>query len=273
MKKIVMTLASGLLVLLFSGAAYAENGLFIGIDSSPADFIQTGYAEAVLTARFVIDGKPVPGAAVHWKIMSADNQSAAMPPQQKNSIAGLSWGLPGPEHSSATPQASCQTDHDGTAKITLADIIGERIVSIRAFISYQGKTFTEDGSVIFGKGPLSVFASPPIGPLSWLELYEVCNGIPYEGEPSEWKTGQGLVGGVGLPTMQQIQSVSLPGDYNKQAGARGAAIAAGWPHDRRYWNARAVMAKRASHVDIRNGNPHGSGGNDVTGKEYGVCLR
>ena len=154
MKKIVRTLASGLLVLLFSGASYDENGLFIGIDSSPADFIQTGYAEAVLTARFVIDGKPVPGAAVHWKIMSADNQSAALPPQQKNSIAGLSMGLPGPEHSSATTQASCQTDHNGPAKITLSDIIGGRSVSNRAFLSSRGNKFTEDASVIFVSGYL-----------------------------------------------------------------------------------------------------------------------
>lgn len=76
-----------------------------------------------------------------------------------------------------------------------------------------------------------------------------------------------------MPTLVQMQAVSLPGKYNRNGNAYGAALAAGWPTDRRYWNARPVMQSRASHVSLLDGNYHGSGGNDINAEEYGVCLK
>lgn len=52
------------------------------------------------------------------------------------------------------------------------------------------------------------------------------------------------------------------------------ALAAGWPGDRgRWWLGGAVMPGRAMHVDIRDGNPHGSGGADPAAGAWGVCLK
>lgn len=76
-----------------------------------------------------------------------------------------------------------------------------------------------------------------------------------------------------MPSLQNIQAVSLPGKYNREASARGAALAAGWSDDARYRNSRVVMANRASHVSLTDGDFHGSGGNDVNSTEYAVCLK
>lgn len=257
----------------FTETAFAGGSLQIRQENLSGDFIQKGYAEVTLTAQLIIDELPVPEVAVNWSILSADNRSTAIVSERKTSLAGLSWERPAPGNAGAVMNAVTTTDKQGVAALPLTDIIGERTVTVRAQVSYKGKLHTAEDSLTFGKGPLSLFLTPPIGPLSWLELYEICNGTPYGGEPSQWVIGQGFAGGDKVPGMQQIQSVSLPGEFNKQPEAMGAAVAAGWQDDHRYWNGRAVMTMRAGHVDIQNGNPHGSGGNDVNGKEYGVCLR
>jgi hypothetical protein len=272
MKMAIATFEYIIFMTLLVGQASASQSLNIIQENQGVNFLQKGYEEISLKLQFNLDGTPIQGAHVQWTILNSDNNSDAMSPDHKTSIAGLSWEKPAPGNIGAITKYVTVTDNQGMSVISLVDIVGERTVTVQAQVSYEGNLYKRECSVTFGKGPLSVFSSPPIGPLSWLDLYKKCNSEPYSGEPSRWEIGQGFAGGAKLPTMQQIQAVSLPGEYNKQANAMGAAIAAGWPNDHRYWNGRVVMKMRASHVDIRDGNPHGSGGNNVHGEEYGVCL-
>ncbi len=273
MKNIIIMLILSLLTVQSAEICFADDILQIKQTGKNKYFIQKGYAEVMLVLQFIVDGKTIPDAAVQWRILDADNYSAAMPFDQKDSIAGLSFGGAAIGNVDAVLIHQDLTDNEGISEVVLTDIIGERSAYIEAQTTYEGKLYTGKCSVVFGKGPLSLFASPPVGPLSWLELYKKCNKETYNGDPSRWKVGQDDAGGAKIPSMPQMQSISLPGEYNKAINANGAAVAAGWPSDHRYWNGRVVMKMRASHVDIQNGNPHGSGGNNVHESEYGVCLK
>jgi hypothetical protein len=58
------------------------------------------------------------------------------------------------------------TTSSGSVKLT--DVVGERIVTLKAETTINGFPFRETIDVSFGKGPLSVFAKPPInGGLPW----------------------------------------------------------------------------------------------------------
>lgn len=259
--------------LALSGAGHARGSLAVAVDSTSGDFIDAGHAQARLSASLVVDGEPVVGADVVWTVSSAANHSAAMPAGRNENTAGLAWTTAVRGNAAPIPELTTATDGSGSATAVLTDIIGERSVLVRATALSGGRSYSAEREVVFGKGPLSVFAAPLPEPVSWLELYGICNGRAYGGDPSQWVIGQGFEGGDKLPTMEHIQAVSLPGKYNKHPAAMGAAVAAGWPEDRRYWKGRVVMKMRAGHVNIRDGNPHGSGGQLVGNKEYGVCLR
>ena len=258
--------------ILFSVAAHAEDALTIELKSMSGDFVETGYATAEMSAVFNKDGKPVGGVPVSWKITAVENRSEAMPLSAKNRIEGLSWDHPD-RSVEKIGEFFTVTDSTGTVRAKLTDIIGERTVTVAATAAYGGGKYHGGYPVVFGNGPLSIFNAPLPEPVTWLELYETCNGKPYPGTPADWKIGIGRVGGDKMPSLEQMQSISMPSEYNKARNAMAAAVTAGWPTDRRYWNDRAVMQGRASHMDIRNGTHHGSGGNDVKAKEYGACLR
>lgn len=271
-----MTRNISIIILLFSmifftRGAYAEVEIMFFPMEKSADFVSTGYAVIPIVIQLAENGNPLGDQTIDLDIVSAKNYSAAFAEERKNGVFGLSWQKPALGGMDAITHISIVTNIDGQVEAVLTDIIGERDVTVRAKLA-NGKQ-SIDHIVTFGKGPLSVFAFPPTETVSWLELYEKCNGEKYGGNPKTWKVGQGYEGGSKLPSMEQIQAVSLPGKYNKQKNALGAALAAGWPVDHRYWNGRAVMQSRASHVDIRDGNIHGSGGNDVHEYEYGICLK
>lgn len=256
----------------FSALACASGSLSLVVESVDGDFVETGFALARFRAVFEAHGKPVAGQAVNWRVISVKNRSEAMPEGRENRVEGLRWEHPYPGTLKIGEWPSV-TDDQGAARAALADIIGERTVLLRAYAVYEGKEYSAEAAVDFGKGPLSVFAAPLPQPVTWLELYAICNGEPYSGDPEAWEVGIGMVGGGKMPSMQQVQAVSMPAEYNQLPSAMGAAVVAGWPRDKRYWNGRAVMKGRASHVNLMDGNPHGSGGNSVHAKEYGVCLR
>lgn len=258
--------------ILFSVAAHAEDSLTIELKSLSGDFVETGYAAAEMSAVFKKDGKPVSGVPVSWKIAAVENRSEALPLSAKNRIEGLSWEHPD-RSGKKIGEFATVTNSTGTARAKLTDIIGERTVTVAVTAAYGGSKYHSGQTVAFGNGPLSIFAAPLPEPVTWIELYAICNGKPYLGNPVDWKIGIGRVGGEKMPSLEQMQSISMPSEYNKAQNAMAATVAAGWPTDRRYWNGRAVMQGRASHMDIRNGTHHGSGGNDVNAKEYGVCLR
>jgi hypothetical protein len=258
--------------LLAASPAYAGDVLSLELAKVTDNFFTTGYGQAELTAVFMQNGTPVVGVPVIWKIRAVENRSEALPPSEKQRVEGLRWEHPYPS-GKKIGAFTAATNSAGTAIAILTDIIGERTVIVSATAEYNGIIFSAEQKVVFGNGPLSLFAAPLSNPVTWLELYEICNGEPYQGNPADWEIGIGVVGGGKMPSLKQMQAISMPSEYNRAPNAIAAAVVAGWPTDRRYWTSRAVMKGRAGHMDILNGTQHGSGGNDVFSKEYGVCLK
>lgn len=253
------------------GHANAE--LLITGEVADAQFLDTGRAEARLSAVLRVDGKPAAGTGIVWSVVAVRNESPAMPAGQDAKNTGLSWETAIPANTRPLEDATTVTDDEGRAGIVITDIIGERSVTVRATALHDGREYNAEQELVFGKGPLSLFSAPRPERVSWLELYTVCNGRTYDGDPEQWRIGQGAAGGKKMPTVEQVQAVSLTGKYNALPSAMGAAIAAGWPTDGRYWADGVVMKMRAEHVNLQDGNLHGFGGNSITAKEYGVCLR
>lgn len=282
-------------------AAHAEHSLHITVVEPDDDFIDTGFAEAGLSAVLTRNGMPASDVEVVWEVIAVDTFCPAVPEAYRSRISGLSWVKPVPGRTDPVEPMSSTTDASGRAEAVLTDIIGERTVLVRATAVLDGEIIAAERKVRFGKGPLSIFASPFPEMLSWLDFYKACNGTPYSGDPLAWSTGVPGVGGPKMPTLEQMKTVSMTGKYNTLPSAMGAAVAAGWPTGepdddlggrpdagqegglggepdggpggRRYWANRGTMKGRASHISIRDGNPHGFGGNDVWAREYGVCLR
>lgn len=250
----------------------AADGLSIELRSISGDFIDTGYAAAEMVATFTYGDSLVSSVPIYWEVVSVENRSVALPSAERDRREGLRWEHPFPS-GKKIGVAHSMTDADGLAQMILTDSVGERSVMVAATAKYNGQTYRAEQKLEFGNGPLSIFAAPLPEPVTWLELYAICNGVPYSGDPANWYTGMGLVGGEKMPSLEQMQTISMPSEYNTQPNALAAAAVAGWPTGKRYWNARAVMQNRASHIDILSGNHHGYGGNDVNAKEYGVCLR
>lgn len=102
---------------------------------------------------------------------------------------------------------------------SLTDIVGERDVTVQASVTLKktGTTHTATARVVFGKGPLSVFAGAPLKVgTTWKEAVSRCGGK----DNPDVETYQP---GTCLPSREQLQAVS---------GARkGAAFAAGWPQN------------------------------------------
>jgi hypothetical protein len=257
--KVIVLLLQYLLIVLHN-AAFGAQSVEMKDVGRGGDFIDKGYAQIELA----VSDLPA-NAEIEWSAVSVRNRSLAMAEGWEQRITGLSWGeaVPG------------NTAPIGTIKgnaIILTDIIGERSVVVAAKIKIDEKNITIVQTVLFGKGPLSVFSEPLNKQLSWYEAYKICNGGDYAGEPSKWKIGTGYVGGGKLPRREHLQAVSMPGDKNPVPYAMGAAIAAGWKSGW-YWNGNAVMRDRASHVNLNNGTNHGSGGRDVRHAEYITCLK
>lgn len=259
-----------LFFLLFAYPASSTEALKLKIISQDDDFTHRGYSTAKLAVFVENSGRPLADVPVILSVVSASNHSAAMAEGWQDKITGLSWDKPISGQTSAPEHITNVTDLTGTAFRMLVDIVGERTVRVRAFI--PGTDLYDEIDIVFGKGPLSVFSAPFPTKMNWLEAYARCNGTEYNGRPENWEIGMGHLGGRGMPVMAQLQAVSMPGGENPVTYAMGAALAAGW-REGWYWNGRAVMKDRASHVNLSTGTNHGSGGRDVRQVEYTVCTK
>ncbi len=252
MKTILLFLS----ILLLCGTTYAQN---INIDSHVEQYNTHGFASTTLTMHGINAGDDIT-----WSIVAVDNKLDNVKVNIGNKITGLSWDKP-------IAGMSIISTHNGQS-VTLFDIIGNRDVNIVANIKTRDKTITLPITITFGDGLLAPFDKPTDIEITWLDAYKMCNGVGYKGDPNDWFIGIGIVGGEQMPTMAQLQAIAMPSDKNEAKHAMGAAIAAGWKIGW-YWNSRAVMTRRASHINLENGARHGSGGNDVHNTEYAVCIR
>jgi hypothetical protein len=227
------------------------------------------YSTASFQAK-VVDGSgnPVNGATVTWSVETAQNNSPAMMSGWGSRKTGLTWG--------ATPEAgltyvelqqerisgtTSATNASGEASMQLTDIVGERVITVKAEVLIGGTTYSVTQAVSFGNGPLSVF-NAPMGTsspyLDWDESYQACNGTayPYGPDHSTGWTSEAYVGGGKMPTRAEMQAVSpyYTGGttYNPNTAAQGAGVAAGWP-GYVYWSGEAYGADDAFYVGLDDG--------------------
>jgi hypothetical protein len=107
------------------------------------------------------------------------------------------------------------------ASVSLTDIVGSRKVVLKAVI--DGMSVESDPfPVIFGAGPLSVFASQPLGTsYNWFDAADACKGTAGDLALDMY---QPL---TKLPTQAQLKAVATSG----AGGQNGASQAAGWIND------------------------------------------
>ena len=109
----------------------------------------------------------------------------------------------------------------------------------------------------FGKGPLSRFTKPAETPVDYSSHETRCREL-----------------GGKLPSVADLQAVSLKGRYNALSNAFGAGIAAGWPYDIHYWGEpSSAMPGRVRQLQIRNGSPHEAGAIPKSSLRHSVCLK
>lgn len=259
--KIFETAAAAIALAALSPAAIAALALSGSAEVEDSAFLAKGFAEAAFSVRVTKDGAPQPGVAVRWRVVRSENRGAVAPGWEA-SFSGLSWMSPVPGGRGNRPELRSVTDKDGVARAKLFDIVGERRVTVQAAPAGapEGKAVSIEAA--FGKGPLSRFARPEPAPVSWKHFYESCR-----------KAAKKAVPELLIPSVEDLQTVALPGEYNKNPAAYGAALAAGWPIDLRWLALPRPGADRARHLDLATGNPHGFGGVDFETPQRAVKLR
>lgn len=177
-------------------------------------FGSDNYQTITLTATLTIDGQEVQlgDGDVTWSVASSTVSCAAWR-RGASACNGLTWGQ---KPLSLTPDDAAENDMAAPADNApdgktayLTDIVGERTVTVRATVTYNGQPYTAEMTVTFGKGPLAVFSDGPFEPMYDISI---CGGRREN-----------------LPTAPELQAVSAPSNLNPGANARGAAFAAKWP--------------------------------------------
>ena len=177
---------------------------------------------------------PLDSATVTWTVESSTVNSAAWN-RNTGVYNGLTWGmtplsLSAAEGDKTTPGGTAPT----SAEAYLTDIVGEREVTVKASVEYNGQTYEAAETVKFGEGPLAVFQKP-LHNMTWTEAERTCGS--YHGETN-------------LPRKEELQAVSGGSGY-------GAAFAAGWPANRYgnllYWTGELHGSVSAWVVYLYNG--------------------
>ncbi|WP_300810970.1 hypothetical protein, partial [uncultured Desulfovibrio sp.] len=216
-------------------------------------FVGDKYQTIKLTATLVIDGKEVSldGTPVTWTVESSSVSCEAWM-RSAGAYNGLMWGqtplsLTAAENDKYAPAGTAPTG----AEAYLTDIVGERTVTVKASVEYNGQLYTaEEKTVTFGNGPLSVFEKP-LRYMTWKEAAQKCGSLPSDSSP-------GYHDETNLPRKEELQAVSGPGN-----GGYGAAFAAKWPDDPndydwfRYWTGELLVFGSARIVGLHDGNVDG----------------
>lgn len=234
------------------------------------DFRSTGYGVCRLRAEVPLDAETalarVPGLTneqrkgvnlnVVWEVRAAENRGAVAAGFEA-AASGLAWHAPVAGRSSPVEGLWTKTDGNGTAETQLTDILGERTVTVCAAVMTRGVRGSACTKLEFGKGPLSRFTKPSETPIDYSSHEARCREL-----------------GAKLPSVADLQAVSLKGRYNALPNAFGAGIAAGWPYDLHYWGEpSAAMPGRVRQLQIRNGSPHGEGAIPKSSLRHSVCFK
>ena len=245
--------------------------LAVTVDCKEAqDFRSTGYGVCRLRAVVPLEAEAtlarVPGLTkdqrkgvnldVVWEVQAAENRGAVAAGFEA-AASGLAWHAPVAGRSSPVEGRWTKTDGEGISKATLTDILGERTVTVCASVITNGVQGSACTKLQFGKGPLSRFTKPAETPVDYSSHEARCREL-----------------GGKLPSVADLQAVSLKGRYNALSNAFGAGIAAGWPYDIHYWGEpSSAMPGRVRQLQIRNGSPHEAGAIPKSSLRHSVCLK
>ena len=234
------------------------------------DFRSTGYGVCRLRTVVPLEAEAtlarVPGLTkdqrkgvnldVVWEVQAAENRGAVAAGLEA-AASGLAWRAPVAGRSSPVEGLWTQTNGEGAAEATLTDILGERTVMVCASVITNGVQGSACTKLQFGKGPLSRFTKPAETPVDYSSHEARCREL-----------------GGKLPSVADLQAVSLKGRYNALSNAFGAGIAAGWPYDIHYWGEpSSAMPGRVRQLQIRNGSPHEAGAIPKSSLRHSVCLK
>lgn len=234
------------------------------------DFRSTGYGVCRLRAEVPLDAETALARVlgltneqrkgvnlnVVWEVRAAENRGAVAAGFEA-AASGLAWHAPVAGRSSPVEGLWTKTDGNGTAETQLTDILGERTVTVCASVMTKGVRGSACAKLEFGKGPLSRFTKPAETPVDYSSHETRCREL-----------------GGKLPSVADLQAVSLKGRYNALSNAFGAGIAAGWPYDIHYWGElSSAMPGRVRQLQIRNGSPHGAGAIPKSSLRHSVCLK
>jgi hypothetical protein len=146
----------------------------------PETELPKGYqSTASVELKLYLNGDEIKPDTVCWTIFDVQNKARAWN-RESGAINGLAWGdseVDGAIDWEATPVISGPSITTSSGSVKLTDVVGERIVTLKAETTINGVLFTETIEVSFGKGPLSVFAKPPsTGGLPWATADGVAEG-------------------------------------------------------------------------------------------------
>jgi hypothetical protein len=130
-----------------------------------------GYqSTASVELKFYLNGAEIKPDTVFWTILDVKNEARAWN-RGTAALNGLAWGdsrVCVNTKWGDTPIIGGRSIATSTGTVKLTDVVGERIVTLKAGTTVNGVPFSETIDVSFGKGPLSVFAKPPSsGGLPW----------------------------------------------------------------------------------------------------------
>jgi hypothetical protein len=108
----------------------------------------------------------IPDGSVSWTIESVENIAKAWN-RAPGDMSGLSWGDAEVDGTTAWTSNTVLGAPTSDATVYLTDVVGERIVALKAEATIGGAAYSGTAAATFGKGPLSVFTTPPVVGKQW----------------------------------------------------------------------------------------------------------
>ncbi len=234
---------------------FTSEGENSDFNSSAADYqsiigVAVEYDDGSGTARPITE-------TVSWAVKSVSNPTANWWLRSATAKNGLTWGNAADGTSSWAADAVAGTAPTG-GTIQLTDVVGSRSVTLEASVCIGGGGsettavacsgnggvwYTDETTVTFGDGPLSVFGARP-GSFPWADTNDITTASSFPAasacggsvDKNTFPSGAGwtvssssyYASDSKLPTEAELQAVA---GYNNayNPNGKGAALAAGWP--------------------------------------------
>lgn len=270
-------------ILLFCGCpvignAAANGEIAISVKPFAADVFYPERSVATLNLNALDSkGNPVSSGDVVWSIVTSSSSNQAVTTEFKSSLYGLEFDYL-EQIMPSVPATVDVADYNGKISFTkdcsepiiLADIVGERSVTVQAKIVIDGAEKIFKGTVVFGPGPLATFRLPTgnVERAQWADTYKVSDAqhLPAAELCSDFKGDT-----WNLPAPVDLRSDSITSrDYSEQTGLPRAAelrkvasqegnyswIAAGWPFKEHYWTGEIYDISHAKGLFLGAPDPH-----------------